>query len=685
MAAKAKAESKAGREIGELPDVQDPVRKESCRKNLRLFYETYFPHTFRTAWSEDHLRLIKKLQSAILAALDQAFAMPRGTGKSAMCERAVIWSALYGHRFYSMLLCANGPLAQKSLIKLQTELEQNELLAADFPEVCYPIACLQRIAQRARGQCYRGEPTFLQWAGDQIILPVIPGSPASGAVICVAGLGEAVRGSSFYHLPTKGIVRPNLVIVDDPQTRESARSEIECGIRLQIITEDVPGMAGPGEPFSLLVPCTIIEPGDVAATLLDREKHPEFRGERCQLLYSLPENMELWSEYDAIRRRSFKDAPDAIDSAEELWRECNEFYAAHREEMDKGAIAAWPERKLPHELSAIQHGMNILLKNPGLFWTEYQNDPASAIDHDEELLTDVEIARKFSGFERWRVPEGCQYVTAFIDCHKRVLYYAVAAWTPHFDGFIIDYGTYPKQKHGYFTERTAKPTLDELYPKLGLEGALYAGVEALTMQLFAHKLIRDDGAKMPLNLVLIDSGWKRDVIFRYCAASPYESRVAPSLGRRIGPDQTPLSSCKPKKGEHIGLEWTIPAAAGREVRQVQFDKYFWFSFLQRRLSTANADRGCLSIFGKQVNGRPTEDHDFFGQHLASWYPTVMTARRTCDVWKQRPGQSQDHWLDCCAGVTVAASVVGAAIVGAPELLQRKQSARKVTFPDVDAA
>jgi hypothetical protein len=680
MARKAKAESAEGRDIGPIPPVADPDRKAACRRDLKLYCETYYPRTFRDPWCPDHLRLIIKLQTAALAGIDQAFAMPRGTGKSVICERTVIWSTGYGHHLFVMLLCANEKLSEKSLIKIQAELEQNPLLLADFPEICYPIACLERIAQRAKGQTCLGQPTYLQWSGEQIILPVIAGSPASGAVICVAGLQEAIRGSSIYHPPTGGIIRPTLVIPDDPQTRDSARSEEERRKRLQIITSDLRGLAGPGESISIVVPCTVIEPGDVADELLDREKHPEFRGERCKLLYEFPKHLELWDEYDAVRRRCFKSADDRpIDDAAELFRECNEFYAAHRAKMDAGARVAWPERHKPHELSALQHAMNLYLTDPAMFYTEYQNDPQAALDQDDEVLTADQIAAQLSGLDRYRIPEGCQYVTAFIDVHKRVLYYALAAWTPHFDGWLIDYGTFPKQRQAHFTERTARPTLQEKYPGKGLEGALHAGIEQLANDLFSLKLTRDDGAKLAINLCLIDSGWKPDSIFRYCVQSPYETRVAPSLGRPIGPDEKQLSRCKPRKGEHIGQEWTIPAVHGRQVRQVQFDTYFWKSFFHRRLATAIGDRGSLSIFGQVRHGRPSDDHHFFAQHLTAEYSSPLTGRRTVDVWKMKPGHSQNHWFDAAVGCTVAASVLGSQIVGTADLAHRKQPRRKVSY------
>ncbi len=52
-----------------------------------------------------------------------------------------------------------------------------------------------------------------------------------------------------------------------------------------------------------------------------------------------------------------------------------EYYRQHRNEMDAGAVIAWPERYNHDELSAIQHAMNLRLQDEAAFFAEYQNEP----------------------------------------------------------------------------------------------------------------------------------------------------------------------------------------------------------------------------------------------------------------------------------------------------------------------
>ena len=70
-------------------------------------------------------------------------------------------------------------------------------------------------------------------------------------------------------------VRPQLVVMDDPQTEESARSLSQCANRESILAGAVLGLAGPGKKISGIMPRTVIRPGDMADRILHRDNHPE--------------------------------------------------------------------------------------------------------------------------------------------------------------------------------------------------------------------------------------------------------------------------------------------------------------------------------------------------------------------------------------------------------------------------
>jgi hypothetical protein len=324
----------AGRDIGELPAVENPERKQRASVDFRYFCEAYFPMTFYLPWSPDHLTVIAKIEHAVMQGGLFALAMPRSSGKSAQAETACIWAMLYGHRDFVCLIGSDEGHAIDMLESIKTELDSNDLLLADFPEVCFPIQALDGISNRANGQLYKGKRTQIGWTAREIVLPTIEGSVASGAIIKVAGITGRIRGMKFKRSDGRS-VRPSLVVLDDPQTDESARSLSQCANRESILAGAVLGLAGPGKKISGIMPCTVIRPGDMADSILDRGKHPEWNGQRTKMVYAFPTNERLWHRYAEIRSESLRNG--------NAGREATEFYAANRDAMDEGLHVAWPE------------------------------------------------------------------------------------------------------------------------------------------------------------------------------------------------------------------------------------------------------------------------------------------------------------------------------------------------------
>ena len=85
----------AGRDIGELPGVAAPDRKLRAQDDFQYFCESYFPLTFHLPWSPDHLKVIAKIEQAVIRGGLFSMAMPRGSGKTTICECACIWAVLY--------------------------------------------------------------------------------------------------------------------------------------------------------------------------------------------------------------------------------------------------------------------------------------------------------------------------------------------------------------------------------------------------------------------------------------------------------------------------------------------------------------------------------------------------------------------------------------------------------------
>lgn len=570
------------------------------------------------------------------------------THNSTLSESAVIWAMLYGHREFITLIGATESASLETLDSIKTELEVNERLAEDFPEVCYPIAQLEGIANRCTGQLYKGERTRITWTSNEIVLPTVEGSRASGIIVRVAGITGRIRGMKFKRSDGRS-VRPSLVVIDDPQTSESAGSLEQTRKRVRVLAGDILGLAGPGQKISGIMPCTIIRPGDMADIILNRNTHPDWNGEKTRMVYRFPTNMKLWEEYAEIRAEALR--------TEGNFQKATEFYLANREAMDAGAEVSWEARFNHDEVSALQHAMNLKLQDETAFMSEYQNDPLPEDMDDDALMTVDEIASKVNGLRQGNIPLVCDRVTMFIDIQKALLFYTVVAWSENFTGAVIDYGAWPEQHNRMFTLSAANPTIQMKFPNAALEGCIYGALDALVNEMLSRDWKREDGAILKIERAMIDANWgsSTDIVYQFCRQSQWSGIVYPSHGRYVGASSKPMTEYRKQPGDRLGFNWMIPNVAGkRAIRHVVFDSNFWKSFIHARLAVALGDKSCLSFYG-----RHPALHQLIAQHLTAEYRVKTQGRgRTVDEWKLRPERNDNHWLDCLAGCAVCASMLG---------------------------
>ena len=638
--------SSSGRDIGPLPEVQDQDRKKKCGESLALFCLTYFPETFYLKMSEDHFYVIEKIEKAVRTGGLFALAMPRGFGKTSLCERATLWAALYGYRKFIVLVGASEDAALELADTIKAEIEENELLLEDFPEVCYPIRKLEGINNRANGQLLNGERTKICWAGSEVILPTVKDSLGSGAIIHSVGITGRIRG--MKRKINQKDLRPDMVLVDDPQTDESAASPEQNKKRLKVLSGAILGLAGPGKNIAGVMPCTVIRPGDMADQILDKNQNPEWNGERMKLLKNFPTNMKMWQTYRELSVESYRVYGDN--------RDATEFYIDHREEMDLGAVHSWPDRFSMNEISGIQSAMNLFFKDRDSFFAEYQNEPVPDESEDSDKIKESMIYDRLNNRPKAEVPLKADLVTMFVDVQKNLLYWMVCAWADDFTGWIIDYGAFPEQKNRNFNLKDASPTYASRYPGHGLEGAIYSALKDLCEDLLSRVWRREDGAELRIERAYIDSGWGRstDSVFQYCRESQYAAILLPSKGVGISAAQRPFTEYRRNQGDKIGFNWMIPnVRKKRSIRYILYDTNFWKSFYRERLQTAIGDPGSITIYGNDEN-----HHRNLAEQLSSEISEATTGRgRRVDVWKMLPGR-ENQWLDCLVGNMVAANEKG---------------------------
>lgn len=662
-AARSAAKSKSGRDIGPIPNIANVERRESCRTSLRLFCETYNRDAFGLHWSDDHLRMIARLEEAVTLGALFAFAMPRGSGKTTLVRMAALWALSYSLSNYVFVIGANAAKAEDTLEAIKTYCRFLTDFAADFPEITYPVNALEGIPHRAGGQTSQGNSTLIEWAKDCVRFPtVLPPKnwpkewplrsdgmvPTSGRVFAASGLtGDGIRGS-LKTLSTGQSIRPDLVLIDDPQSSESAHSVTQNATRERLISADVLGMAGPGRKISAVMPCTVIAKNDMIDRLLDRSLHPMWRGERTKMLRTFPAQLDAWESYfEVYRQCAMREPPDFTDA--------NAYYIAHRSALDAGAEASWAARKLPDEVSAIQHAMNLYCRDPKAFFSEYQNDPQDTEGSKSSEITPADVTKKLNRVNRLMVPRECTRLTSFIDVGGKVLWYAVCAWDERFGGAVVDYGTFPRQNRSYFAASDVRPSIQDVFPGMSEEAAIYKALETLTETILNRDYIQAEiESPVRINRCLIDSGWNTDTVYQFCRQSAHSSIVQPSKGYAVTAAGKPMAEWPKRPGERAGWNWRVGVPSSSSGRLCTFDPNQWKTFTAERILTPHGAAGCLSIFGNEPYV-----HQLFADHLSSEYCTETTGRgRTVQVWQVRPDRVDNHWFDCIVGCAVAASEQG---------------------------
>ena len=348
-----------------------------------------------------------------------------------------------------------------------------------------------------------------------------------------------------------------------------------------------------------IMPCTVIRPGDMADNILDRDKHPEWNGERTKMVYAFPDEREALA---AVRR-----APGREPAGGQRRAKRRPSSTVHnREAMDEGAHVAWPERFNPDELSALQHAMNLKLQDEAAFFAEYQNEPLPEDSCDADELTADQIAAKINRHAaRRRADRRAVTSRCSSTCRPTLLFYVVAGWEDDFTGYVIDYGTYPDQQRPYFTLRDARHTLatGDQGQRARRRDLCRAGSahQRLTWPRVAARRRRDAADRA----CLIDANWgnvdRRGLpVLPAVAARRHRDAQPRPVRRCVEPAVLRVQAQGRATGS--GHNWRMPNVQGkRAIRHVVFDTNYWKSFVHARLAVAMGDRGCLSLFGDDPN------------------------------------------------------------------------------------
>jgi len=457
------------------PDPKTKAQRTRLEKSLTAWMKYHGGEAFDQPFSDDHKRVIDKIETALNKGGLFAVAMPRGHGKSTILKWATLYCILTGRRKFVVIVAATAEMAQAVIEFVRQQIQESDTLHAHYPHVSTYARATDGKAIKARFQLRAdGKTSGIHWSKTTLVLPEVTdkdGKPyaSNGAILEGHGLTGAIRGK-WKDTKTGKVLRPDFVLMDDPQTRESAESESQCNMRERIITGDVLGLAGPRKKIAAVMPCTIVQPGDLAARFLDHDKHPEWSGETCKLVDKWPNEQDgLWKEYAGLYRAGISEGRGT--------KEAFDFYRRHRAAMDKGGVVAWKERVRDGEISAMQTAQNLLIETGEQFWAEYQNDPRSMSVTLYDFTPSVVLSRIDPKRQPGIVPEAARMVLAATDINPSyALTTTLVAFEANQTSAVLWYGLFKSPPMPVPPKATERETREIVYQALSIHGRQLAGL-----------------------------------------------------------------------------------------------------------------------------------------------------------------------------------------------------------------
>lgn len=613
------------------------------------------------------------MQASVIDGLEVWNMVFRGFGKTSIAVGTILWAHKYGYRKFTPIIAANQGFADNILKMIKTQVETNDLLLEDFPELCFPVKQLEGRNQRCASQTCEGERTHIEWKAAEIRFPTIAGSAASAGIVASFGIDSAMNGL-VRALPDGRNVRPDWYLCDDLQTRKSARSDTEISNRLDALKHSVMMLGGHEDDLSGCINGTLMRSNDVMEQITNEDLFPSFSGEIIPMLESYPKALESFWLTDYARVLKDYDRKKAGDK-KRAQRAATALYELRREEADEGGVAIWEHCFSPkkHEVSALQHAMNILIEDgEAVFATECQQKIHIAPGESEQLELD-DIIKKLSGLKRYEPPTNATKVVCYIDTQDASFWYVVVAWTADFSGYVIDYGVWPEQARSDVTKANLTNTLAKKYPHLKNKEALHrAGLADLCENVLGREYrdSADHPHKISAALVDVKDGDVRITIPSWIAGQKkWRSILRPAMGVGLKASDTPFAERRfdPKKERRRGLYWHEdhdPQIPGGTIVFIDTNSAKTFGANRWRAAGERPDNdptyrpcepGAVYLWGMDPR-----THTTFGAHMCSeWVKRVVDEKkREIDFWTLRASHPDNEYFDGFTGCVILADFAG---------------------------
>ncbi|MFW5857918.1 MAG: terminase gpA endonuclease subunit [Planctomycetota bacterium] len=625
----------------EVPAPVDLRRRVDAERDPLTWLPLYLPHLFYKPFSAAQREFITEASRIMQQGGRKANAECRGGGKTTIMRGLQLWAVLSGIVRFCPLISKNQGEASDKLEEQKTLLQGDGPLADDYPEVCAFARAVGGTPARAKGMLYEGEPVHFRWLPASIILPYVPQLPwarSNSSVLMARGIEGQIRGIT-HTTPDGDVLRPDFILIDDPQDSAIASSAMQVQKTLQVIARDVMGTRGHGEKVSAVANVTVVRQNDVADQLVNRELNPQWNGRRVALMPEMPERLDLWQAYESIIWRAVHDPEDTTTEPNNC-AAARAFYEAHRAEMDRGCVVTNEHIHLGRSgesecASAIQYCMNLRIQSGAdAFEAEYNNNPSSVGALPLLALSPHMVMSRANGIPRGTAPEGHDRLMVGLDVGKGTLWMVAIAFSEQGRrGHILDYGSWEVAP----VDADARTRDTAAYQALDI--AVYQALVSVRTRLEMQPYLRADGSPLPVDVAAVDVGFMPDAVNRACderkhwfSMKGYGRKDLPRPGRDVIVSQFLYA-----RRNGIGGRWRHYQDADAHKR-----------FVHEGFRVPAGQPGSLTVFGDL----PTAHREFAGHVCAEVYVETGPGEYR---WEIREAGAPNHWLDAAALCYAAAS------------------------------
>jgi predicted phage terminase large subunit-like protein len=340
------------------------MRRQAGR-DFKVFRRYYFPHYCNIPDAEFHHEMYDFLQGLTQKrGVKAAIAAPRDSGKSTVVSTIyAIYCICYRIEEFIVIISSTNDQASGFLSHIKNELETNERLISDFPEVCEVGT----------------KPKPPRWTQKEIIA-------RNGVAMIALGTGQQIRGRRNKEF------RPSLIILDDIETDDTVQSPDSFHKLEDWVTKSVLKSGSP--KTNVIYVGTIHHYGSLLAQFTNPNMFPGWEKRIYRSVISWSNNPHLWEEWVRIfnnhQEYHGSSGPDAA----------RVFFEAQKDKMLEGTAVLWPQKKSYYDLMVMREQ-----EGDVSFDSEMQNEPVNPRDclynveefhyWDDQFQTEGELFRSF--------------------------------------------------------------------------------------------------------------------------------------------------------------------------------------------------------------------------------------------------------------------------------------------------